>query len=117
MQEDRIMKMKHKSLLQQNKIQWGRYAVVTLLSVILINGLALIHAGFSAANLLLLVVFCVTYFKYAVPNKFRKTISGLYLVCLIVCSLPSVLLTFLLAVSFALCFAGRLDWNELAATF
>jgi len=48
--------------------------------------------------------------------RFRKSVSAVYLVLITVFNLPSLLLTFLLGFSFALCFAGKLDWNELAAT-
>ena len=38
------------------------------------------------------------------------------MVLITVCSFPSIMLTILLVVSFGLCFTGKLDWNELAAT-
>ena len=103
-------------LKQQARIPFGKFVVVTLLAVVLVNCLAFVHAGFAVANILLALSLCFMYFKRAVPVRFRKSVSAVYLVLITVFSVPSILLTLLIAFSFALCFACKLDWNELAAT-
>ena len=110
------MRTNRRRLKQPKKIPFGKFVVVTLLAVVLVNCLAFVHAGFAVANILLALSLCFVYFKRAVPVRFRKSVSAVYLVLITVFSVPSILLTILLAFSFALCFAGKLDWNELAAT-
>lgn len=110
------MRTNRRRLKQPKKIPFGKFVVVTLLAVVLVNCLAFVHAGFAVANILLALSLCFVYFKRAVPVRFRKSVSAVYLVLITVFNLPSILLTILLAFSFALCFAGKLDWNELAAT-
>lgn len=110
------MRTKRSRLTQQAKIPFGKFVVVTLLAVVLVNCLAFVHAGFAVANILLALSLCFMYFKRAVPVRFRKSVSAVYLVLITVFSVPSILLTLLIAFSFALCFACKLDWNELAAT-
>lgn len=110
------MRIKRMRLKQQARIPFGRFAVVSLLAVLLVNCIAFVHAGFAAVNLLLASALSYVYFKRAVPVRFRKSVSAVYLVLITVFSVPSILLTLLIAFSFALCFAGKLDWNELAAT-
>ena len=110
------MRTNRRRLKQPKKIPFGKFVVVTLLAVVLVNCLAFVHAGFAVANILLALSLCFMYFKRAVPVRFRKSVSAVYLVLITVFNLPSILLTLLLAFSFALCFAGKLDWNELAAT-
>lgn len=110
------MRTNRMQLKQPGKIPFGKFVIVTLLAVVLVNCLAFVHAGFAVANILLALSLCFMYFKRAVPVRFRKSVSTVYLVLITVFSVPSVLLTFLLAFSFALCFAGKLDWNELVAT-
>ena len=110
------MRTKRSRLTQQAKIPFGKFVVVTLLAVVLVNCLAFVHAGFAVANILLALSLCFVYFKRAVPVRFRKSVSAVYLVLITVFSVPSILLTLLIAFSFALCFACKLDWNELAAT-
>ena len=110
------MRTNRRRLKQPKKIPFGKFVVVTLLAVVLVNCLAFVHAGFAVANILLALSLCFVYFKRAVPVRFRKSVSAVYLVLITVFNLPSLLLTFLLGFSFALCFAGKLDWNELAAT-
>ena len=102
--------------MQPEKIPFGKFVVVTLLAVVLVNCLAFVHASFAVANILLALSLCFMYFKCAVPVRFRKSVSAVYLVLITVFSVPSILLTLLIAFSFALCFACKLDWNELAAT-
>ena len=110
------MRTNRRRLKQPEKIPLGKFVVVTLLAVVLVNCLAFVHAGFAVANILLALSLCFMYFKRAVPVRFRKSVSAVYLVLITVFSVPSILLTLLIAFSFALCFAGKLDWNELAAT-
>ena len=110
------MRTNRRQLKQSGKIPFGKFVVVTLLAVVLVNCLAFVHAGFAVANILLALSLCFVYFKRAVPVRFRKSVSAVYLVLITVFSVPSILLTLLIAFSFALCFAGKLDWNELAAT-
>lgn len=110
------MRIIRRRLKQQEKIPFGKFAVGTLLAVVFFDCLAFVHAGLSAANLLLSAALCIVYFKRAVPVRFRKSVSVVYLVLITVFNLPSILMTLLLAFSFALCFAGKLDWNELAST-
>lgn len=110
------MRTKRRRLKQQARIPFGRFAVVSLLVVVLVNCLTFVHVGFAMANILLALSLCFVYFKRAVPVRFRKSVSAVYLVLITVFSVPSILLTLLIALSFALCFAGKLDWNELAAT-
>lgn len=111
-----MTRAKYRRLELQIRIPLGRYFIITLLAVILVNCLAFVHAGFAVANILLALSLCFVYLKRAVPVRFRKSVSAVYLVLITVFNLPSLLLTFLLGFSFALCFAGKLDWNELAAT-
>ena len=110
------MRTNRRRLKQPEIIPFGKFVVVTLLAVVLVNCLAFVHAGFAVANILLALSLCFMYFKRAVPVRFRKSVSAVYLVLITVFSVPSLFLTLLLAFSFALCFAGKLDWNELAAT-
>ena len=110
------MRINRRRLKQPEKIPFGKFVVVTLLAVVLVNCLAFVHAGFAVANILLALSLCFMYFKRAVPVRFRKSVSAVYLVLITVFSVPSILLTLLIAFSFALCFACKLDWNELAAT-
>ena len=110
------MRKKTRRLERQARVPLGKYFVITLLAVIFVNCLAFVHAGIVVANILLASAFYFVYFKRAVPVRFRKSVSAVYLVLITVFNLPSILLTLLLAFSFALCFAGKLDWNELAAT-
>ena len=110
------MRTNRRQLKQSGKIPFGKFVVVTLLAFVLVNCLAFVHAGFAVANILLALSLCFMYFKRAVPVRFRKSVSAVYLVLITVFSVPSILLTLLIAFSFALCFAGKLDWNELAAT-
>ena len=111
-----MTRAKYRRLERQARVPLGKYFVITLLAVIFVNFLAYVHAGIVVANILLASAFCFVYFKRAVPVRFRKSVSAVYLVLITVFNLPSILLTLLLAFSFALCFAGKLDWNELAAT-
>ena len=110
------MRTKRRRLKQQARIPFGRFAVVSLLAVLLVNCIAFVHAGFAAVNLLLASALCYVYFNRAVPVRFSKTVSVFYLVLITVCSFLSIMLTILLVVSFGLCFTGKLDWNELAET-
>ena len=110
------MRMKTRRLERQARVPLGKYFVITLLAVIFVNFLSFVHAGIVVANILLASAFCFVYFKRAVPVRFRKSVSAVYLVLITVFSVPSILLTLLIAFSFALCFACKLDWNELAAT-
>ena len=111
-----MTRAKYRRLERQARVPLGKYFVITLLAVVLVNCLAFVHAGFAVANILLALSLCFMYFKRAVPVRFRKSVSAVYLVLITVFSVPSILLTLLIAFSFALCFAGKLDWNELAAT-
>lgn len=111
-----MTRAKYRRLELQIGIPLGRYFIITLLAVVLVNCLAFVHAGFAVANILLALAFCFVYFKLALPVRFRKSVSAIYLMLITVFNLPSILLTLLLSFSFALCFAGKLDWNELAAT-
>ena len=110
------MRTNRRRLKQPEKIPFGKFVVVTLLAVVLVNCLAFVHAGFAAVNLLLASALSYVYFKRAMPVRFSKTVSVFYLVLITVCSFPSIMLTILLVCSFGLCFTGKLDWNELAAT-
>ena len=110
------MSTKRRQLKQQARIPFGRFAVVSLLVVVFTNCIAFVHAGFAAVNLLLASALCYVYFNRAVPVRFSKTVSVFYLVLITVCSFLSIMLTILLVCSFGLCFTGKLDWNELAAT-
>ena len=110
------MRIKRMRLKQQARIPFGRFAVVSLLAVLLVNCIAFVHAGFAAVNLLLASALSYVYFKRAMPVRFSKTVSVFYLVLITVCSFPSIMLTILLVCSFGLCFTGKLAWNELAAT-
>ena len=111
-----MTRAKYRRLERQARVPLGKYFVITLLAVIFVNCLAFVHAGIVVANILLALSLCFVYFKRAVPVRFRKSVSAVYLVLITVFSVPSLFLTLLLAFSFALCFAGKLDWNELAAT-
>lgn len=110
------MRTNRRRLKQPGRIPFGKFVVVTLLAVVLVNCLAFVHAGFAVANILLALSLCFVYFKRAVPVRVRKTASAIYLVLITVFSLPSIIMMILLSFSFALCFAGKLDWNELAAS-
>ena len=110
------MRTNRRQLKQSGKIPFGKFVVVTLLAVALVNCLAFVHAGFAVANILLALSLCFVDFKRAVPVRFRKSASAVYLVLITVFNLPSIIMMILLSFSFALCFAGKLDWNELAAT-
>ena len=57
-------------------------------------------------------VYLTQYFIKLTPEE----AVAINLLLMVVSNLPSILMTALLAFSVALCFAGRLDWNELAAT-
>ena len=80
------------------------------------NALAFVHAGLAVANLFLASVLCAICFKRAGLKRFRRSALTAYLLLMVVFNLPSVLMTALLVFSVALCLAGRLNWNELAAT-
>ena len=110
------MRTKRRRLKQQARIPFGRFAVVSLLAVLLVNCLVFVHAGFAAVNLLLVSALCYVYFKRAVPVRFPVPLSVVFMVLITVCSFPSILMTILLVISFGLCFTGTLDWNELAET-
>ena len=111
-----MTRAKYRRLELQIRIPLGRYFIITLLVVVFTNCIAFVHAGFAAVNLLLASALSYVYFKRAMPVRFSKTVSVFYLVLITVCSFPSIMLTILLVVSFGLCFTGKLDWNELAAT-
>ena len=110
------MRIKRMRLKQQARIPFGRFAVITLLVVLLVNCIAFVHAGFAAVNLLLASALCYVYFNRAVPVRFPVPLSVVFMVLITVCSFPSILMTILLVISFDLCFTGKLDWNELSVT-
>ena len=111
-----MTRAKYRRLELQIRIPLGRYFIITLLVVVFTNCIAFVHAGFAAVNLLLASALCYVYFKRAVPVRFPVPLSVVFMVLITVCSFPSIMLTILLVVSFGLCFTGKLDWNELAAT-
>ena len=90
------MQITGRRLKDRARIPFGRFAVVTLLAVLLVNCLVFVHAGFAAVNLLLASALCYVYFNRAVPVRFSKTVSVFYLVLITVCSFPSIMLTILL---------------------
>ena len=92
---------KQKRLIKQSNIPFGRCVAVSVLTSVVSNALAFVHAGLAVANLFLASVLCAICFKRA---------------GMVVFNLPSVLMTALLVFSVALCLTGRLNWNELAAT-
>jgi hypothetical protein len=57
------MRIIRRRLKQQEKIPFGKFAVGTLLAVVFFDCLAFVHAGLSAANLLLSAALCIVYFK------------------------------------------------------
>ena len=74
------MRMKTRRLERQARVPLGKYFVITLLAVIFVNFLAFVHAGIVVANILLASAFYFVYFKRAVPVRFRKSVSAVYLV-------------------------------------
>ena len=110
------MRTKQKPLIKQSNIPFGRCVAVSIVASFISNTLAFVHAGIAVANLVLATALCVIYFKFARPKRFQKFASAIYLILMTVFNLPSILMNALLVFSFALCFVGRLDWNELAAT-
>ena len=107
---------KQKRLIKQSNIPFGRCVAVSVLTSVVSNALAFVHAGLAVANLFLASVLCAICFKRAGLKRFRRSALTAYLVLIVISNLPSVMMSALLVFSFALCFVGRLDWNELAAT-
>ena len=110
------MRTKSKRLIKQSNISFGRCIAVSVLSSVVSNALVFVHAGLSVVNIVLAIALCVIYFKFARPKRFKKFTSAINLILMTVFNLPSILMSALLVFSFALCFVGSLDWNELAAT-
>ena len=94
---------KQKRLIKQSNIPFGRCVAVSVLTSVV-------------SNLFLASVLCAICFKRAGLKRFRRLALTAYLLLMVVFNLPSVLMTALLVFSVALCLAGRLNWNELAAT-
>ena len=107
---------KQKRLIKQCDIPFGRCVAVSVLTSVVSNALAFVHAGLAVSNLFLASVLCAICFKRAGLKRFRRSALTAYLLLMVVFNLPSVLMTALLVFSVALCLAGRLNWNELAAT-
>ena len=110
------MRTKSKRLIKQSNISFGRCIAVSVLASVVSNALVFVHAGLSVVNIVLAIALCVIYFKFARPKRFQKFTSAIHLILMTVFNLPSILMSALLVFSFALCFVGSLDWNELAAT-
>ena len=125
------MRTKSKRLIKQSNISFGRCIAVSVLASVVSNALVFVHAGLSVVNIVLAVfvhaglsvvnivlaiALCSICFKYARLKRFRRLALTAYLFLIVISNLPSVLMSALLVFSFALCFVGRLDWNELAAT-
>ena len=110
------MRTKSKRLIKQSNISFGRCIAVSVLVSVVSNALVFVHAGLSVVNIVLVIALCSICFKRAGLKRFRRLALTAYLVLIVISNLPSVLMSALLVFSFALCFAGRLDWNELAAT-
>ena len=110
------MRTKSKRLIKQSNISFGRCIAVSVLASVVSNALVFVHAGLSVVNIVLAIALCSICFKRAGLKRFRRLALTAYLLLMVVSNLPSILMTALLAFSVALCFAGRLDWNELAAT-
>ena len=110
------MRTKPKPLIKQSNISIGRYIAVSALASVVSNALVFVHAGLSVVNIVLAIALCSICFKRAGLKRFRRLALTAYLVLIVISNLPSVLMTALLVFSVALCFAEKLDWNELAAT-
>ena len=110
------MRTKSKRLIMQSNISLGRCFAASIMASIISNALAFVHAGLSVVNIIRAIALCVIYFKFSRTKRFQKFTSAIYLILITVFNLPSILMSALLVFSFALCFVGRLDWNELAAT-
>lgn len=110
------MRAKQQRLIKQSNISFGRCVAVSIMASIISNTLAFVHAGIAVANLVLATALCVICFNRAGLKRFRRSALTAYLLLMVVFNLPSVLMTALLVFSVALCLAGRLNWNELAAT-
>ena len=110
------MRAKQQRLIKQSNIPFGRCVAVSIMASIISNTLAFVHAGVAVANLVLATALCVICFNRAGLKKFRRSALTAYLLLMVVFNLPSVLMTALLVFSVVLCLAGRLNWNELAAT-
>ena len=110
------MRTKSKRLIEQSNISFGRCFAVSVLASFVSNAFAFIHAGLSVVNIVLAIALCSICFKRAGLKRFRRLALTAYLFLIVISNLPSVLMSALLVFSFARCFVGRLDWNELAAT-
>ena len=110
------MRTKPKPLIKQSNIPFRRCIAVSVLASVVSNALVFVHAGLSVVNIVLAIALCSICFKRAGLKRFRRSALTAYLLLMVVFNLPSVLMTALLVFSVALCFVGRLDWNELAAT-
>ena len=110
------MRTKSKWLIKQSNISFGRCIAVSVMASIISNALVFVHAGLSVVNIVLAIALCSICFKRAGLKRFRRLALTAYLFLIVISNLPSVLMSALLVFSFALCFVGRLDWNELAAT-
>ena len=110
------MRTKQKPLIKQSNIPFRRCIAVSVLASVVSNALVFVHAGLSVVNIVLAIALCSICFKYARLKRFRRLALTAYLFLIVISNLPSVLMSALLVFSFVLCFVGRLDWNELAAT-
>ena len=110
------MKTKSKRLIKQSNISFGHCIAVSALASVVSNALVFVHAGLSVVNIVLAIALCSICFKRAGLKRFRRLALTAYLVLIVISNLPSVMMSALLVFSFALCFVGSLDWNELAAT-
>ena len=110
------MRAKQQRLIKQSNIPFGRCVAVSIMASIISNALVFVHAGLSVVNIVLAIALCSICFKRAGLKRFRRSALTAYLLLMGVFNLPSVLMTALLVFSVALCLAGRLNWNELAAT-
>lgn len=110
------MRMKSTRITKQSNIPYGRCVAVSILVSFISNILALFHASVSAVNLILAAALCIVCFKRVRVKSFQRLAMTIHFLLIIILNLPSIMMTTLLVLSFVLCFAGRLDWNELAAT-
>ena len=110
------MRTKQKPLIKQSNIPFRRCIAVSVLASFVSNALVFVQAGLSVVNIVLSIALCSICFKRAGLKRFQRLALTAYLLLMVVFNLPSVLITALLVFSVALCLAGRLNWNELAAT-
>ena len=78
---------KQKRLIKQSNIPFGRCVAVSVLTSVVSNALAFVHAGLAVANLFLASVLCAICFKRAGLKRFRRPALTAYLILMVVFAL------------------------------